>query len=225
MRHAMCAMCASVCMYSCGCTHNCLCPGCAHLCTHTTNSPHPAACRPRRDTGPTWNCTDFADISKTDEYYSCQDFNDWKLGLSNLADAGPYLSGLSSTDTAALSVAYLSKKIFYILGEDDVCNCLSKEVTNPAICIRPNQTCSPVGEDTSPNCCDMPAPITRNVMIDISCGDMLEVGGGGGDTSLVMAAGQCGRVCQRSCNIVWFSCGNMLEVGGSRLLWPPEASG
>lgn len=136
--------------------------------------PHFPRCRPRQDTGPSWSCSSFGDY--TPFASACPGFNDYKLGLNNLNASSPYFTRLAGSP-AAMSAAYLAKNILYVLGEADVCNCLSSGVTNPAVCFRASQTCSPVANGNNASCCDMPAPQPINAMVDIACGDMLQVGG------------------------------------------------
>ncbi|WIA16210.1 hypothetical protein OEZ85_012923 [Tetradesmus obliquus] len=130
-----------------------------------------SSCRPRQDTGPSWSCSSFGDYMPFAS--ACPAFNDYKLGLNNLNTSSPYFTRLVGSP-AAMSAAYLAKNILYVLGEADVCNCLSSGVTNPAVCFRANQSCSPVGNGNNASCCDMPAPQPINAMVDIACGDMLQ---------------------------------------------------
>lgn len=135
--------------------------------------------RPLEDTGSSWTCSKFARPSDAD---SCPGFNTYKLGLEGLAQSGsPYLTQPRITSNpGAVSAAYLTKSILYILGGADTCNCNTQGYDNPGACIRDDagedgaRGCSP--SVAGPQCCDMPANKTTNSFVDVTCGEMMQVG-------------------------------------------------
>lgn len=138
-----------------------------------------AACRPLNDTGSSWSCSTFLAPAAEE----CKGFNTYKLGLDGLSEGSPYVAQPRiANNPGALSSAYLQKAILYVFGGADTCNCNTKGYVNPGFCIREgdevSRSCRP--SVAGPRCCDMPAGKRTNSFVDVSCGDMLQVGGGSG---------------------------------------------
>lgn len=134
-------------------------------------------CRPLQDTRANASCSTFSRPAPD----GCPDFSTYKLGLGGLSQSGsPYLKQSRVTDNQdALSAAYLQKSILYVFGGADTCNCNTEGYSNPSFCIREadgqSRGCKP--SVAGPTCCDMPNGKVTNSFVDVSCGEMIQVGG------------------------------------------------
>lgn len=128
------------------------------------------ACRPLRDTGPAWGCTDFSAPPPS----QCATYDTYKYGLVGIDQASLYLRPLADPAVRAAAIAaFGAKDVLLMLGDDDVCNCNSPGYANGPACVHAALTCAPNAAGPR-GCCDtFPDSVTANDLA-VDCGAALQ---------------------------------------------------
>ena len=152
-----------------------------------------ASCSPLEDTGAAHTCDAFAPPDAA----ACGDFDDYKYGLSDLADASltnlyvvPFAN--SSARLARAVARWFEKDVRFLFGDADVCNCNTEGYANlqdATICYPRGATCAPNvfggtlaldddgggnGSSAAATCCDTYPDSTTDNALATSCKALLQ---------------------------------------------------
>lgn len=135
-------------------------------------------CRPLYNTGVSPVCLNWTTPSPS-ELVDCPDYNQYKFGISPglFANLNAYMApyDIDATLRDAATARFGKKSIYFILGEEDACNCNFAGFANSQYCFPQGKSldCLP-NENGGTGCCDTWPDATTSNAMDTGCEAMLQ---------------------------------------------------